>query len=103
VSDPVGNAEGAEFGEVAVVEDQDEVTGRVAQTLQHVPVAARKVPDIAGIEVVGLAEAAGIDDGGADPPFDDERPFGGGGVPVQFAHRAGLEPHRDARDPPRDR
>jgi hypothetical protein len=26
MSDPVGDAEGAEFGEVAVVEDQDEVT-----------------------------------------------------------------------------
>ena len=102
--DPVGDAEGAEFGEVAVVEDQDEVTGLVAEALQHVAVAAREVPDVAGVEIVGLGEAAcGSIDGGADAALENERPFGRGGVPVQFAHRAGLEPHRDAGDPLGDR
>ena len=99
MSDPVGDAKGAEFGEVAVVEDQDEVTGLVAETLQHVAVAARKVPDVAGIEIVGLGEAAWIDDGGADAALENERPLRRGGVPVQLAHRAGLKPHRDAGDP----
>ena len=103
MSDPVGDAEGAEFGEVAVVEDQDEVTGLVAEALQHVAVAARKVPDVAGVEIVGLGEAAWIDDGGADAALENERPFGRGGVPVQLAHRAGLKPHRDAGDPLGDR
>jgi len=103
MSDPVGNAEGAEFGEVAVVEDQDEVTGLVAQTLQHVAVAARKIPDVAGVEIVGLGEAAWINHGGADAALENERPFRRGGVPVQLAHRAGLKPHRDAGDPLGDR
>jgi hypothetical protein len=103
MADPIGDAEGAEFGEVAVVEDQDEVTGLVAETLQHVAVAAREVPDVAGVEIVGLGEAAWIDDGGADAALENERPFGRGGVPVQFAHRAGLQPHRHAGDPLGDR
>ena len=44
-----------------------------------------------------------IDDGGADAALEHERPFGRGGVPVQFAHRAGLKPHRDAGDSLGDR
>ena len=95
VPDPVGDAEGAEFGKIAVVEDQNETAGLVAQALQHVAVTAGKVPDVAGIEVVGLGEAVGIDDGGANAPLEHERPFGRGGVPVHLAHRAGLELHRN--------
>ena len=103
MSDPVGDAEGAEFGEVAVVEDQDEMTGLVTEALQHVAVAARKVPDVAGVEIVGFGEAAWIDDGGADAALENERPFGRGGVPVQLAHHAGFKLHRYARDSFRDR
>ena len=58
VADPVGDAEGAELGEVAVVEDQDEVARLVAEAFEHVAVAAGKIPDVAGLEVVGLGEAA---------------------------------------------
>src|SRR5712671_1358555 len=47
MSDPVGDAEGAELGKVAVVEDQDEMAGFCAQALQHVAVAAREIPDVA--------------------------------------------------------
>ena len=72
------------------------MTGLVAEALQHVAVPARKIPDIAGIEIVGLGKAGRIDHGGADPAFEDEGPFGRGGVPVQLAHRAGLELHRHA-------
>ena len=79
------------------------MTGLVAQALQHVAVAAREVPDVAGIEIVGLGKTAWINDGGADAALKNERPFGRGGVPVQFAHRAGLKPHRDAGDPLGDR
>ena len=103
VSDPVGNAEGAEFGKVAVVEDQDEVTGLFAEALQHVAVAAGKIPDVAGIEIIGLGKAARIDHGGADAALEHERPFGRGGVPVQFAHRTRLELHRHAGNSLRDR
>ena len=49
------------------------------------------------------ARPSGSIDGGADAALEDERPFGRGGVPVQFAHRAGLKPHRDAGDPLGDR
>ena len=75
----------------------------VAQAFEHVAVAAGEVPDVARLEVVGLGVAAWIDDRGADAALEDERPLGGGGVPVQFAHRARLEPHRDAGDPLGDR
>jgi len=75
------------------------MTGLVAETLQHVAVAARKIPDVAGLEVVGLGAAGGIDHGGANAPLQDERPLGRGGVPVQLAHRAGLDPHRDSGKP----
>ena len=59
VADPVGDAEGAELGEVAVVEDEDEVAGPVAERLDDVAVAAREIPDVAGFEVVGLRAAVG--------------------------------------------
>jgi hypothetical protein len=54
VGHPVGNAEGAELGEVAVVEDQDEVAWLVAQALEHVAVAAREKPHVPRVEVVRL-------------------------------------------------
>src|SRR5581483_11639724 len=92
---PVGDAKRAELGKVAVIEYQNEMTGLVTQTLQHVTVAAGEVPDIARIEVVRLGEAARTDHRGADAPLDDERPFGRGGVPVEFAHCAGFNPHRN--------
>jgi hypothetical protein len=95
VSDPVGDAERTEFGKVAVVEDQNEMTVFVAQALQHVAVTPGEVPDVARVEVVGLGEAAGIDDRGANPPLEDQRPLGCGGVPVELTHRAGLDPHRN--------
>jgi hypothetical protein len=40
-----------------------------------------------------------IDNGGAHAPLDDEGPLGRGRVPVQFTHGAGLEPHRNPRQP----
>ena len=71
--------------------------------LEHVAVAAREVPDVARLEVVGLGAALRVDDGGAHAAFDDERPLGGRGVPVQLAHHARLEAHRDAGDALGDR
>src|ERR1700704_5521298 len=49
VSDPIGDAEGAELGKVAVVEDQDEMAGFCAQALQPVNGGARKIPDVARV------------------------------------------------------
>ena len=96
--DPVGNAEGAELGEVAVIEHEDEMAGLVAERLEHVAVAARKIPDVARLEVVGLRAALRVDDGGTHPAFGNEGPLRGRGVPVQLAHDAGLHAHRDAGD-----
>ena len=103
VSEPIGEAERAEFGEVAVVEDEDEVAGFVAEALEHVAVAAGEVPDVARGEVVDAASALRIDDRGSHPATDDKRPFGGGRMPVELAHHPRLEPHRHAGDPLRDR
>jgi hypothetical protein len=103
MTQPIGDAEGAEFREIAVVEDEDKVAGLVAQALDRMAVAARKIPDVARIEIVGLRVALRIGHGGAAAPFDDKGPFGRGGVPVQLAHYARLEPHRDAGDSLRDR
>ena len=56
-----------------------------------------------GLEVVGLGAALRVDHGRAHAAFDDEGPLGGGRVPVQFAHHAGLHAHRHAGDALRDR
>jgi hypothetical protein len=59
VSHPVGDAERAEFGKVAVVEHEDEVARLVAQGLEDMAVTARKIPDIAGSKIIGLGTPCG--------------------------------------------
>ena len=54
VADPVADTERAELREVAVVEDQHEVTRLVAQAFEHVAVAAREIPHVSRLEVVRL-------------------------------------------------
>ena len=98
-ANPVADAEGAELGKVAVVEDEDEVARLVAQGLDNMAVAAREIPDISRLKVVGLAAAERIDDRGAHPAFGDEGPLCGGGVPVKLAHHARLHAHGDAGQP----
>jgi len=75
----------------------------VAQALEHVAVAAGKIPDVAGLEIVGLGTPPRVDHGRAHAAFYDKRPLGRGGVPVQLAHGARLQLHRHARDPLGDR
>ena len=48
--DPVGDAESTEFGEVAVVESEKEMTLAGAEALQRMAVAAREIPGVAGTE-----------------------------------------------------
>ena len=93
MSEPVSNAESAELGEIAVVENQDEMTRCVAETGQRVRKTARKIPDIAGIEVVDLRTAKRVERRGAHTPFHDKGPFGRGRVPVQLTRHARLKPH----------
>ncbi len=93
VADPVGDAEGAELREVAVIEDQDEVRRLVAQAFELVTVAAREIPHVARLEVVRLRIPLRVDDRRPGPSLDHERPLGRGGVPVKLAHDARLETH----------
>ena len=81
----------------AIVEDQNKVSLAGTKTLQGVAMPAREVPDVARLEVVRLGEAARIDNRGTNPPLEDERPLGRGGMPVRFAHRSGLDPHGNPR------
>ena len=60
--------------------------------------AARKVPNVARIEIVDFAAARRVDQRGSHAPFENESPFRGRRVPVQFAGHARLEAHRDAGD-----
>ena len=99
VPEPVGGAERAEFRKRTVVEDQHEVGFAWPEPLQHVAMPARKVPDIARVEVVDLRRAVGADDRGADPSLDDKSPLGGDRMPVQLADAAGIQAHRDPGQP----
>ena len=64
-----------------------------SQRLDDMAMAARKIPKIARLEVVGLRAARRIDDGGAHPSLGDEAPFGRGRVPMKLAHHALLHAH----------
>ena len=90
VTNPVANTEGAEFGEITVVEHQDEVARLVAERFDDMAMTAREIPDIARREIVGFGATFGIDDGGAYQAFDHEGPFRRRGVPMKLAHDARL-------------
>lgn len=92
---PIGDAEGAEFGEMAVIERQNKMRA-VRQRLNGMAVAFREIPDVAGAEIRHLTFSS-IEDGDARMAFQHECPFGGDGVPMQFAHAARLQRHVDAR------
>jgi len=94
VPDPVGDAERAELGEIAVVEDEQKQTILAADALDGMAMAARKVPDVAGIEVGDLGMTLRIGDRDAALALDDISPFRRVGVPVQLAQRTGLERHQ---------
>ena len=55
--------------------------------------AAREVPDVTWAEIDDLALAEWIDGGDAAIALEHIGPFGGTGVPVELAQRAGLERH----------
>ena len=95
VAEPVGDREGAELGEIAVVEHEEEGAGAGADALDRMAMAAREVPDVARAEIDDLALAVRIDGGDAAIALDHIGPFGGIGVPVQLAQSAGLERHVD--------
>ena len=103
VADPIGNAEGAELGEITVVENENEMCRFIPEAFEHVSVATRKIPNVARIKVVRLRLPGRIDHSGAHTSFQDERPFRSGRMPVQLAHHAGFKLHRYARDSFRDR
>jgi hypothetical protein len=65
----------------------------VAETLEHMALAAWKVPDVAGFKVVCLRLTSRIDDRCTNVPVQNERPLGGSSMPVKLAHHAGFELH----------
>src|SRR6266436_9689253 len=76
VADPIGDAERAELGKITVIENQNEMRRFIAEALEHVRVAARKIPDVARLKVVRLGLPGRIDHSGPHASFQDERPFG---------------------------
>jgi hypothetical protein len=90
---PIGDAERAELAEVAVIEDQNEMAWLGAQAFNGMGVPARKVPDVARGKVVGFRHAGRIDERGATSPFQHERPFGCGCMPVEFSGHSGFQTH----------
>src|SRR5437773_2268585 len=69
VTDPIGDAEGAELGKITVIENQNEMRRFIAEALEHVRVTARKIPDVARFKVIRLRLPCWIDYGGAHTSF----------------------------------
>jgi hypothetical protein len=90
VADPVGDAEGAEVREMAVVEDEDEVRRLVSQAFELVTVAAKEIPHVDWLEVVRLRVPLRVVDCRRGPALDHECPLGRTGMPVELAHGAGV-------------
>ena len=96
MAEPIGDAEGAEFREVAVVEHQNELAVVRTEALDRVAVAAREIPDVAGGEVEHFGMRLRVDRGDATAALEHIGPFRGVGVPVQFAQRTGRKLHQHA-------
>lgn len=92
---PIGDAEGAEFGEMAVIERQNKMRA-VRQRLNGMAVAFGKYHTSPGPKSA-TSHLPSIEDGDARMAFQHKRPFGGDGVPVQLTHAARLQRHVDAR------
>ena len=88
VPDPIADAEGAELGEITVVEHQHEQAVLGADALDRVTEAAREVPYVAGGEVGDLRLAFRVDGGDPALALDHIGPFRRIGVPVQLAQPA---------------
>jgi hypothetical protein len=101
--DPVGNAERAELGEIAVIENENEMRRLVAETFEHMGMPAWKVPNIAWRKIVCFRLPRWINYRRPNTTFQHQCPFGCSGVPVKFAHCARFKLHRHARDPFGDR
>src|SRR4030095_10196056 len=90
---PIGDTECGELREITVIKDQNEMSRLVAETLEHMAVAAWKGPDVAGFKVVRLRLTSRVDDRSTNAPFQNQRPLGGSSMPVKLAHHAGFELH----------
>ena len=95
MAEPIGDGEGSELGEIAVVEDEHEGANAGTDPLNRVAMTAREIPDVAGAEIDDLGLSLRIDGGDAAVSVDHIGPFGGVGVPMQLAQTAGIERHID--------
>jgi hypothetical protein len=94
VSDPIADAEGAELGEITIVEYEHEQAVLGADALDRVAEPAREVPHIASSEVGDLRLTLRVDGGDAALALDHVGPFRCIGVPVQLAQPARIERHQ---------
>jgi hypothetical protein len=92
VANPVGEEEGRVFGEIAVVEDEEELGAVGAETLERVGMARWEVPQVALFEIVDEATALGVEGGDADSAFEHVRPLGLL-VPMKLADDAFVQTH----------
>ena len=100
---PVGDAERAELGEPAVVEDEQKVTLLRSEPLNRVTVSLGEIPHVTRTEIRDLRVARRCDHRYAAPPTHDVGPLRRDRVPMQLAQRAGFQPHRNRRETRRDR
>ena len=93
MSNPISDTERSKFGEVTVIENQNEMRGLVAETFQHMGMPTREVPDVAWIEVVRFSLTGRVDHGCSNAAFENKCPLGSCSMPVKLAHRAWLDTH----------
>src|SRR6478672_12992869 len=77
--------------------------GFIAETFEHVGVAARKVPNIARIKIIRFGLSRRVNYCRTRTPCDDKGPLRRGRMPMKFAHYSRLQLPRHARDSLRDR
>ena len=92
VRHPIGEQDGGVLGKVAVVENQQELSAVGIQSLNRVRNSRGEIPKIVFLYVGDEALAVGVDRGDSRASIQHERPLRGG-VPMEFAHAAGGEPH----------
>src|SRR5215211_3549567 len=100
VREPVGQREGAVLGEVAIVEDEQELA--FFQSLERVRDAGGEVPQVAHAEIIDGVPPVLVDRGDPDSTIEHESPLGLL-VPVHLAHPARRKAHIHTREGRRDR
>lgn len=89
---PIGEQECRVLGEVAVVEDEEELGAIGTEALQRVRVARWEVPEVALLEVIDKATTLGVERSDADLALENVRPLSLL-VPMQLTDNALVQTH----------